>query len=106
MNAKRVLYVHVDRLDLDIAPGSDMVKTRMAASVKVVDATTALTTWPTSGETALFEHQTPHRRVESGTSASQLKRQILREGGVEVARWFYARKPETMTEENRDVKLR
>ena len=106
MNARRILYIHVDRLDLDAAPGSDMVKTRMAASIKVVDATTAMTTWPTSGETELFEHQTPHRRIESGTSPSQLKRQILREGGVEIARWFYAWKPETMTEENRDVKLR
>ena len=106
LGAKQVLYVHVDRLDLDNAPGSDMVKTKMAASIKVVNATTAMTAWPNSGDAELFEHQTPYRRIQAGTTPSQLKREILRESGVEIARWFYAWKPETMGEENRDVKLR
>jgi hypothetical protein len=106
LGAKQVLYVHVDRLDLDNSPGSDMVKTKMAAAIKVVDAATATTLWPNSGDTELFEHQTPHQRIEASMTPSQLKRQVLREGGVEIARWFYPWKPETMMEENRDVKLR
>jgi hypothetical protein len=83
-----------------------MVKTRIAASLKVVNATTAVTAWPVAGDAESFEHQTPYRRIESGTTASQLKREILRDSGVELARWFYPWKPETMAEENRDVKLR
>ena len=106
VGARQVLYVHVDRLDVENAPGSDMVRTRIAASLKVVDATTAMTAWPNAGDTELFEHQTPYRRIEAGTTPSQLKREILRESGVELARWFYPWKPETMTDENRDVKLR
>jgi hypothetical protein len=106
VGARQVLYVHVDRLDVENAPGSDMVRTRIAASLKVVNATTAMTAWPDAGDTDLFEHQTPYRRIEAGTTPSQLKREILRESGVELARWFYPWKPETMSEENRDVKLR
>jgi hypothetical protein len=106
VGAKQVLYVHVDRLDVETAPGSDMVKTRIAASLKVIDATSAMTAWPNAGDTELFEHQTPYRRIEAGTTPSQLKREILRDSGVELARWFYPWQPETMTDENRDVKLR
>jgi hypothetical protein len=106
LGAKQVLYVHIDRLDLDNPPASDMVKTRMAASVKIVDTTTAMTAFPQSGETEPFAHETPHTRIESATNASELKRLLLRQGGMEIARWFYAWKPETMRDENRDVNLR
>ena len=106
LGAKQVLYVHIDRLDVDQAPGSDMVKTRMAATIKVVDATTAMTNFPQSGETEPFEHETPHVRLEASTNRSELKRLLLRAGGMEIARWFYPWKPDTMAEENRDVKLR
>ena len=57
-------------------------------------------------ESEPFEHQTPHVRLDASTNRSELKRVLLRAGGVEIARWFYPWKPETMTEENRDVKLR
>jgi len=106
LGAKQVLYVHIDRLDIDQAQASDMIKTRMAATVKVVDAETAMTTFPQTGESEPFEHQTPHVRLDASTNRSELKRVLLRAGGVEIARWFYPWKPETMTEENRDVKLR
>lgn len=106
VGAKQVLYVHIDRLDVEIPAASDMVKTRMAATVKVVNTTTAMTMFPQSGETEPFTHETPHTRVEAGTTGSQLKRLLLRQGGMEIARWFYSWKPETMTEENRDVNLR
>ena len=85
---------------------SDMIKTRMAATVKVVDTTTAMTAFPQSGETEPFEHETPHVRMEAPTNRSELKRLLLRAGGLEIGRWFYSWKPETMTDENRDVKLR
>jgi hypothetical protein len=106
LGAKQVLYVHIDRLDLDNPAASDMVKTRMAATVKIVDTSTAMTAFPQSGETEPFVHETPHRRIESATNSSELKRLILREGGLEIARWFYPWKPETMRDENRDVQLR
>jgi hypothetical protein len=106
VGAKQVLYVHIDRLDLDTPTATDMVKTRMSASVKVVDTTTAMTAFPQSGETEPFTHETPHTRIEAATNASELKRFLLRQAGMEIARWFYPWKPETMTEENRDVNLR
>lgn len=106
LGAKQVLYVHIDRLDVDQAAGSDMIKTRMAATIKVVDTTTAMTAFPQSGETEPFEHETPHVRMEASTNRSELKRLLLRAGGLEIGRWFYSWKPETMSEENRDVKLR
>ena len=104
LGAKQVLYVHIDRLDIETA--SDMVKTHMAATVKVVNAESAMTMFPQSGESEPFDHATPHTRIESTTSGSKLKRLLLREGGMEIARWFYSWKPETMAEENHDVNLR
>ena len=106
LGAKKVLYVQVNRLDIDIPPGTEVVKVGMSADVKVVDAATAQTVWPESGEPEAYIHETPVRRIEPGTSRSPLQQQILRQAGVEIARWFYEYKPETMTEENQDVRLR
>ncbi|HEY7115965.1 MAG TPA: hypothetical protein VH475_05245 [Tepidisphaeraceae bacterium] len=106
LGADQVLYVEVNRLDLDSPPASEMVKLRMTANVKVVDATSAVTAWPQSADSEVFEFAYPPQRIESGATASQLKRQVLHAGGIELSRWFYDYKPETMKEENSDVKLR
>jgi hypothetical protein len=106
LGARQVLYIQVNRLDIDIPAGSDVVRVSVSADVKVVSATTAATVWPESGEPENYSHESPMRRIQTGLSRSGLQQQILRQAGVEIARWFYEYKPETMSEENADVKLR
>jgi hypothetical protein len=106
VGARQVLYVHVRQLDLENPPGSEVVKARVAVDVKVVDVATARTAWPDNGETEPFAHETRLERVTEQSTRSAISRQVLRESGEQLARWFYDFKPETMGEENADVKLR
>jgi hypothetical protein len=106
VGARRVVYVNVHRLDIEIPQGSDLFRVGVTAGVKVVDATTAHTAWPESGEPEIYNYDSPMQRIQPGTSRTGLQQEILRQAGVEIARWFYEYKPETMTEENKDLKLR
>jgi hypothetical protein len=106
LGAKQVLYVHVDQLDINSTDASQVVRLKIALKLKMVNVATATTVWPKSGDTEPYDFETPMQRVLPGTSQSGLNHQILRESGVEIARWFYAYQPETMSEENRDERLR
>ena len=106
VGARRVVYVNVTRLDIDTPAGSDLYKVGVSAGVKVVDAATAHTAWPESGEPEPYNYESPMQRIQPGTSRAALQQEILRQAGVEIARWFYEYQPETMGEENKDVKLR
>jgi hypothetical protein len=106
LGAKRVLYVHINRLDIDIPQGTEVVRASVSADVKVVNATTAQTAWPESGEAETYSYETPMQRIPHGASRAGLQQQILRQAGTEIARWFYEYKPETMSEEHADMKLR
>src|SRR5687767_3518641 len=106
LGAKQVLYVHVNRLDVEAQPGGDVVRMRVSANIKVVDATTAQPVWPETGEPESYDYESPLERVTPSMSQAGLQQQILRSAGTEIARWFYKYQPETMREENKDVKLR
>jgi len=106
LGAGQVLYLHVDQLDVDVPQGSDVVKVRIAIEAKAIDVETAQTVWPTSGETEPYRYESKPERVGTGMTRAALSHQVLRESGEEIARWFYAFKPETMREENQDERLR
>jgi hypothetical protein len=106
VGARQVLYVHVKQLDLENPPGSEVVRARVAVDIKVVDVATARTAWPDTGEPEPYAHETRLARVTEQSTRSGISRQVLRESGEQMARWFYDFKPETMGEENADVKLR
>jgi hypothetical protein len=106
LGAAQVLYLHVDQLDIDVPQGSDVVKVKIAIEAKAIDVATAQTVWPMSGETEPYKYESRPERLETGMTRAALSHQVLRESGEEIARWFYAFKPETMGEENQDLKLR
>jgi hypothetical protein len=106
LGAAQVLYLHVDQLDIDVPQGSDVVKVKIAIEAKAIDVPTAQTVWPMSGETEPYKYESRPERLETGMTRAALSHQVLRESGEEIARWFYAFKPETMGEENQDLKLR
>lgn len=106
LGAQQVLYIRVHQLDIDAPPASDVVRLKIGAKIRIVETASARTTWPESGDTEAFDVETPWQRIEPGTSRSALNQEILRASGEEIARWFYAYQPETMSEENKDQKLR
>jgi hypothetical protein len=106
LGAAQVLYLQVDQLDIDVPQGSDVVKVKIAIEAKAIDVPTAQTVWPMSGETEPYKYESRPERVEIGMTRAALSHQVLRESGEEIARWFYAFKPETMREENQDLRLR
>jgi hypothetical protein len=106
LGAAQVLYLHVDQLDIEVPQGSEMVRVKVAVKAKIVDVPTAQTVWPMSGDTEPYDYETRLQRADTSVTRSSLNHQMLRDSGVEIARWFYAYQPETMREENQDLKLR
>ncbi|MDB5324128.1 MAG: hypothetical protein JWN40_5759 [Phycisphaerales bacterium] len=106
LGAAQVLYLHVDQLDIEVPQGSEMVRVKIAVKAKMIDVPTAQTVWPMSGDTEPYDFETRLQRTDASLTRSALNHQMLRGSGVEIARWFYAYQPETMREENQDLKLR
>jgi hypothetical protein len=106
LGAQQVLYMHVEQLDVQVPSGSEMVRLKISIKAKVIDVATAQTVWPMSGETEPYHYESGWQRADAVTTQTALNHQILRQSGEEIARWFYAYQPETMREENQDLKLR
>lgn len=106
LGAKQIVYVNVNELNIINPPGSEMVAAKVGATVKVVDVETARTVWPETGAGEPYDYESRLTRVTDRSTRSAVNRQVLRETGVQIARWFYNYKPETMTEENHDLRLR
>lgn len=106
VGAQQVIYVELRVLTIEAPPGTEVVRLLFEARVKVVQPDTAMTLWPETEEGEPFEFKSPFTRMTAEMSAPLLRRQVLRQAGVEVARWFYPYKPETMGEEYKDMRLR
>jgi hypothetical protein len=106
LGARQVLYLHVDQINIEQPQGGDVVRLKIAVQAKMVDVPTATTVWPTGGDTEPYDHETRLQRIEPGTTRAGLNHQILRQSGLDIARWFYQWQPDTMTEENQGERLR
>jgi hypothetical protein len=106
VGARLIIYVNVNELNIENPPGSEMVKAKLKASVKVIDVATARTLWPENGAGEPYDFESRLQRVTDQSTRSVVNRQVLRDSGQQIARWFYDFKPETMGEENQDLKLR
>ena len=106
LGAAQVLYLRVDKLDIEVPQGSEMVRVKIAIKANIIDVATAQTVWPTSGDTEPYDYESKLQRADASLTRTALNHQILRESGQEIARWFYSYQPETMREENQDLKLR
>ena len=99
------MYV-ISELNIVNPPGSEMVKAKLSLTVKVIDVASAQGVWPESGSGEPYEFESRLTRVTDRSTRSGVNRQVLRDSGQQIARWFYNFKPETMTEENQDLRLR
>jgi hypothetical protein len=106
VGAAQIIYVTLNELAFDLPPGGEMLRLRITAAVRVVDTQTAQTVWPDSGPGEQFHYQSPYKRITAEDNEYTLRREVLRQAGTEIARWFFPYKPETMGEENQDMRLR
>jgi hypothetical protein len=103
--AKQVLYVALRRFEFEHPESSDTMRVRVAAEVKVVDTQTQEVRWPASGG-EMYEYETPYTRITPQNSQSALRASTIQAAAREIGRMFHAWNPETMTEENREERIR
>jgi hypothetical protein len=106
LGAKQIIYVTLKEITFESPPGSDVMRGKIEAKVKVINVDTADTVFPGDAETETYEHTSRYQAMRGGLTAAAIRRQIIQGSGIELSRWFYAYSPETMSEENADVRLR
>lgn len=95
LGAKQVLYVDLMVSGVDLTPGSELLRGRFNAVVKVVDVATGQTRWPNDiidGYPVSWESK-PQRPGDEVYPAA-VRERALRVGANRVARLFYKWKPD------------
>jgi hypothetical protein len=95
LGAKQVLYVDLVVSGVDITPGSELLRGRFNAVVKVVDVATGQSRWPNDiidGFPVSWESK-PQRPTDNVYPAA-VRERALRVGANHVARLFYKWKPD------------
>ncbi len=106
VGAKKIIYVNITQCDFVIPPSSDVMKLKLTANIKVVDAYSAEVIWPNNIDGEVLHREGDFQRMTADMTASNIRREALKEIGEEISRMFYEYKTDTMGEENKDVRLR
>ncbi len=98
--AKQVLYVDVQQSSIGAAPGSELLKGRIAVQVRVVDVETGATRWPTEATEGIpLAYETPLPRADENTTEPMVRQRLHAAMATRVARLFYKWKPQDTSEE-------
>lgn len=98
LGAEQVIYVELDAIGIGFAQGSDVMKGVAGARVRVVDARTAMVTFPTGegrGESVGFE--TEMRRTSDKATAASVRAETLQGLSDRIAKLFYTYRMEEPT---------
>jgi hypothetical protein len=95
LGAKQVIYVDLMVSGVDFTPGSELLRGRFSANVKVVDVATGQTRWPNELPDGLpvFWESKPQRPTDHVYPAA-VRERALRVGSDHIARLFYKWKPD------------
>jgi hypothetical protein len=95
LGAEQVIYVELDAIGIGVAQGSDVMKGVAGARVRVVDARTAMVTFPTGesrGQTVAFESEM--RRTSDKATAASVRAETLQGLSDRIAKLFYTYRAE------------
>jgi hypothetical protein len=93
--AAQVLYVDLVEDSVDATAGGELLKGTVAVRVKVVDATSGATLWPTDMSNGLpMRMETPYNRQSRQITQDSMRRELMRGMAERVGRLFYKWKPE------------
>lgn len=104
LGARQVLYVDLLASGVEMTPGSELLRGRFMARVKIVDVETGQNRWPSDmaeGYPVTWENkpQRPGDKVYPST----VREQALRVGANRVARLFYKWKPQDLHEDEESL---
>ena len=93
--ARQVLYVNVAKFSVENTVGGEMLQGRTEMAVRVVDAATGATRWPTDSPTGYpVAVQTPWVRRGEGANESTLRDQMCRRAAYNIVKLFRKHSPE------------
>lgn len=90
LGARQVIYVDLVQFSVDPQPGSEMMKGKAQAMVKLIDVQTGRTLWPREtsiGREVKFE--TPYLRPENGVTPDAAEEEMFRTLADRIAKLFY-----------------
>jgi hypothetical protein len=95
LGAKQVLYVDLQVSGVDVTPGSELLRGRFSAVVKVVDVATGQSRWPNDiADGYAVGWESKPQRPGDRVYPAAVRERALRVGANRVARLFYKWKPE------------
>jgi hypothetical protein len=92
VGAEQVLYVNIMTCQVQVAPGSEMLRGQAEVRVRLVDAGTGRTIWPEDAASGWpVSVQTPMARQGESATANEasVRMNVLRLAGERVGRLFY-----------------
>ena len=93
--AGQVLYVNLATFSVENTVGGDMLRGRTEMTVRVVDASTGATRWPTDNPTGeAVTAGTPWVRLGEGVSESSVRDQMCRRAATDIVKFFRKHSPE------------
>jgi hypothetical protein len=92
VEAEQVIYINVIASDVETAPGTDMLRGTGEVLVKVVDARTGATRWPTDADAGrpVGAQTRMYSPREQGVTESTVRTLLHRQLADRVARLFYS----------------
>jgi hypothetical protein len=94
LGAKQVLYVDLITSGVDVTPGSELLRGRFAARVKVVDVATGQTRFPSDIPDGLpVSWESKPQRMTDEVYPAAVRERALQVGSNYIARLFYKWKP-------------
>jgi hypothetical protein len=92
--ADQVIYVELQSSSLDAGPVNDVLKGQISAMVRVIDAKTGQTLWPSDGSDGpTVSYETPMLKVDDETNRNLLRQNVCAGIADQVAKFFYKYKP-------------
>lgn len=93
--AGQVLYIDIVGFEVEEIPGSEFMRGKMAANVKVIDAATGQTLWPLDMPRGYsYSYETKMIRKGVGDTPETLRSQMLQVVARHIGRLFYEYSPE------------
>lgn len=94
VGAQQVLYIDLGGIGVGVHAGSDVLRGRASASVKVIDVATGSVRFPEELAAGFpIEFSSPMRRAESGVTPDTIRGETLQGLSANIARLFYKYQP-------------
>lgn len=89
LGASKVLYIDVRDFALRDAPGSNIFRGRLHATVSILDTATGSQDWPTGLEGHSIKYEDETREAEGGDMTADVAERVIAAAAEQITRLFY-----------------